>query len=58
MSILQWVPEPPPQKKKSKTKTRKSLLSGFGTASIITERIDEDVRCVLYLAQILSIPFI
>lgn len=41
--ILQWIPEPPPNKKKSKTKTKKSLLSGFGVSSLITEKIDEDV---------------
>ena len=38
--LFQWVPEPPPVKKK-KVKQRKSLLSGFGASSIITEKIEE-----------------
>ena len=29
--------------KRKKTKTKKSLLSGFGASSLITEKIDEDV---------------
>ena len=42
--ITQWIPEPPPVKpKKKKPKTRKSLLSGFGSSSLIAEKIDEDV---------------
>ena len=54
----QWVPEPPAQKKKNtKVKTKKSLLSGFGTASIITEKIDEDVSETHVLSSCLEFVF-
>ncbi|XP_071099543.1 uncharacterized protein [Haliotis cracherodii] len=36
---FKWTPEPPPKKKK-KTKLRKSLLSGFGSASMVEEKIE------------------
>ena len=41
--VLQWVPEAPPQKRKSRSKKKQSLLAGFGSSSLITGKIDEDV---------------
>ena len=38
-------------------KTKKSLLSGFGTASIITEKIDEDVSETRVLSSCLEFNF-
>ncbi|XP_070560695.1 uncharacterized protein [Ptychodera flava] len=36
---FKWSPEPPPAKKKKKIKKSTSLLSGFGSASVITESL-------------------
>ena len=48
--VLQWIPEPPPVKKK-KFKQKQSLLSGFGSSSMINEAIEEDVRMRAHLLK-------
>ncbi|KAH3877689.1 uncharacterized protein LOC127872130 isoform X2 [Dreissena polymorpha] len=42
---FKWTPDPPPRKKKSKTKAKKSLLSGFGASSVVeAEKTPEDTK--------------